>query len=73
MKKVIKYEATDGTIFDYEHKAKAHEELILMAEWYENNKLYGNIAGCRIEWEDLFEWLQDNKSTIIKILNNIKG
>jgi len=71
MKKEIKYKALDGTLFDFEREAIAHDEKFLMAEWYEENKLYGNIDGCRIEWEDLFEWIQDNKSTILKIIRNI--
>lgn len=68
MRKVLKYEADDGTPCDTEEQALARDELLKLEKWYEDNKLYGGILGCRIEWEDLVEWLQENKAEVIKIL-----
>lgn len=68
MRKVLKYEADDGTICDTEEQALARDELLKLEKWYEDNKLYGGILGCRIEWEGLVEWLQYNKAEVIKIL-----
>lgn len=68
MKKVTKYEANDGTICDTEDQALARDDLIDLEQWYEDNKLYGGPVGCRIDWDDLLEWLQENKAKVIKIL-----
>lgn len=48
MKKVTKFEADDGTVFDTEEAALAHDNLQALSEWYEAHKLYGMYEGCRI-------------------------
>ena len=68
MKKVMKFEANDGAVFDTEEAALAHDKLTELAEWYEENKLYGMYEGCRIEWDGFIEWCGDNKSKLKEIL-----
>ncbi len=68
MKKVTKYEANDGTVFDTEKAALAHDKLDELGEWYEENKLYGMSEGCRIEWDDFIEWCSDNKGKLKEII-----
>lgn len=65
------FQTKDGDIFDNEKEATQHETLLDFSEWYEENKLYGNTPGCRMEWEDLIEWLQNNKKEIQSILKLI--
>lgn len=71
MRKVLKYEADDGTLCDTEKQALNRDEFLKLEKWYEDNKLYGNYLGCRIEWEDLLEWLRENKAEVAKILTTI--
>lgn len=68
MKKVRKYEAKDGSLFDKKENALARDRLLELEEWYEGNKLYGRYEGCRIEWEDFIEWLKVNKEEIKRII-----
>lgn len=68
MKKVTKFESNDGTIFDTEKAALEHDKLTTLAEWYEENKIYGMYEGCRIEWSDFIEWCGDNKGKLKEIL-----
>ena len=68
MKKVTKFEANDGTIFDTEKAALAHDRLNDLGEWYDDHKLYGMYEGCRIEWEDFLEWCQQHKEKIKEII-----
>lgn len=68
MKKVTKYEAKDGTIFDTEAVALAHDKLDALGEWYEDNKLYGMSEGSRIDWDDFLEWVQQHKDKLKEII-----
>ena len=68
MKEVKKYEANDGKIFDLIEEAIAHDNLLEMDKWYEENKLYGNFEGCKIEWETFLEWAKENKIQLKKII-----
>jgi hypothetical protein len=68
MKKVTKFEANDGTVFDTEESALAHEKLDDLGEWYEYNKLYGRAEGCRIDWDGFLEWCQHHKEKLKEIL-----
>jgi hypothetical protein len=68
MRQITKFEADDGTVFDTEAAAVAHDNLNALGDWYEENKLYGMCDGCRIEWDDLLEWCQQNKDKLKEIL-----
>ena len=72
VKKVIKFEAGDGTLFDFERDALAHNALLRIEDWYENEKLYGSTEGCRIEWRDLIDWITEHKQHVKCILAAIK-
>jgi len=55
------FRTVDGTLHNTRQKAVAHERVLELKDWYEDNKIYGNSDGCKIEWETLLEWLEDNK------------
>lgn len=72
MKPVIKFEANDERHFNTPEQALNHDTILQFEQWYEKNKLYGNVGGSRVDWDDLFEWLEDNSEMIMKILLHIK-
>lgn len=72
MKPVIKFEANDGTPFNTSKQALNHDTMLQFEQWYEKNKLYGNVGGSHVDWDDLFEWLEDNSEKVMKILLYIK-
>jgi len=51
------YVTQDGREFMSKDLAKRHEAKLFFREWYEDEKLYGNSEGCRIDAEDMLEWL----------------
>ena len=65
------FETADGCIFESILEAVKHEKRLSLIDWYEDNKLYGNYEGCKIEWEDLIEWITTNKKEVIDILKVI--
>ena len=71
MKKVTKFESDDGTLFDTEQEALAHDKLEALREWYEENKIYGYYQGCRIDWSEFLEWLIYNKEKMRDILSAV--
>lgn len=70
MKKVTKFEADDGSVFDNEKEAAAHDKLLRLSEWYEGHKLYGCQDGCRIEWDDFLDWCSENKAKLKEIISS---
>ncbi len=68
MKAVTKFEADDGTIFDTEKAAMAHDRLCCIRKWYASHMLYGNYEGSRIEWEDFLEWCAQHKRELKEII-----
>jgi len=68
MKKVTKFEANDGSLHDTKESAEKRNSLNDLKSWYEENKLYGKSIGCKIEWEDLIEWLFENEEEVQEIL-----
>ncbi len=67
MKKVTKYEASDGTVFDTETEAINHEKLIELEEWYETNGLLG-IRGEDTDWGEFLEWCCTHKKKVKEVL-----
>jgi len=68
MKKVTQYQSEDGKIFSTELEAVRHDRIKEFEEWYNNNTLLGNYAGCRVDFLDLLEWLDENMSEIRELL-----
>lgn len=68
MKKVTKFEANDGRIFDTEEAALAHEKLNALSEWYYDNKLYGKYEGSHIDWDDFLEWIEKHNDKLKEII-----
>ena len=71
MKKVTKFESDDGTLFDTEQEALAHDKLEALQEWYAGNKIYGGGYSCSIDWYDFLDWFTDNKAKVGEILSAI--
>lgn len=69
MKRVEIFKTEDGRFFESRAEAERHEEIHELAEWYEENKLYGNYDGCRIDWLDFLSWLEENKTKVREILS----
>ena len=65
MKKVIKYEAQDGTVWDTKREATDREKLCHFREWYLGN----NISTCYgdVDWEDFLAWATEHRA-ILKTL-----
>ena len=68
MKEVTKIETIDGRLFDTVHEAREHEQFVEFSKWYEDNKIYGSYEGCKIEWEDFWEWVKENRAEVKKML-----
>jgi len=68
---VTMYETRDGEFFHSQAEAEDHDKFLYFGDWYEENKLYGNTDGCRIEWKDLIEWLQENKKEVKQLMKFI--
>ena len=68
MKKVEKFEAVDGKLFDTEKGAILHEQFLELSNWYEENRMVAGYAGAYVHWEDLFEWVRRNKRVVKEIL-----
>lgn len=68
MKEKRIFEADDGTIFSSMKEVLDYEKILTIKDWYENNKIYGSFEGCKIEWEDLLDWLDENKDKVLALL-----
>lgn len=62
------FQTTDNKLFTDEKEAKKHQASIDLEVWYEDNQLYGNYAGSRVEFNDLLEWLQRHAAIIKPLL-----
>ena len=69
MREVVKFEADDGTLWNDADQAKIRDKYCQLAKEYENIKLYGDTAGCRIEWKDLIDWVSDNTEFVQQLLD----
>lgn len=73
MKTITKYIANDGKEFANELECLLHEDILKLENIYENNKLYGNYDGCRIEFSDLVEWINCNWDFVKKLMKNLNS
>ena len=73
MKAVTRFETEDGRFFETKAQALNHERLLVMERWYDDNKLYGQFEGCRIEWGYFLGWLQEHKEKVAEILGVIES
>lgn len=71
MQKVTAFKTTDGQIHEDEQLAFKHQNKIDFQRWYEEERLYGNYAGSRVEFDELVNWLQTNKAEVRKFLDSI--
>ena len=72
MKKITVYEANDGTVFETPEGAQAHDKLINLEKWYEEDPLYGRTDGSKVYWEDLLDWARDNRSRFTELSRAIE-
>lgn len=59
VKKVERWETKDGQIWDSELTATLHEEYLDLAD--KCPEIYGNVEGCKIGWDDIWEWAEENR------------
>lgn len=68
MEKVPAFKTSDGVLFENEVDAKKHQGVLDFEAWYEENKIYGEY-GYTVDCSSIKEWLLDNRTTILKLLN----
>lgn len=68
MEQTKAYKATDGKVFEDRVSCERHQKYLNFLDEYEQRKVYGQIEGCRIEAEDMWEWLQDNRNFVLDVL-----
>ncbi len=71
MKQVVKFEADDGTVYDTEAEAVAHDNRLSLSVWYEDNKLYGQWEGSQISWHDFLDWCTTHKDKLKFLVDNL--
>ena len=68
VKKVTCYETSDGSVFHDLEKASEHQDIVDFTNWYEDNKLFGDRDGSRVEAGDLISWLIKHKDKVLSII-----
>ena len=66
------YQSSDGKIWKRYDEALRREEQIELAIWYEENKIFGKSEGCRIEFEELDEWLKEHWNKLDAVYGRAK-
>ena len=67
IKKYMCFEAKDGTLYKSEDLARFHNQQLDFKQYVDANPIYdGN--GCRVCWEDLKYWLDENPRIFIQLL-----
>jgi hypothetical protein len=56
------YTTSDGKIFIKPEDAHNHQEELDLMQTYAEHPLYGNHAGSYVEFDDLTQWLRENKT-----------
>lgn len=69
-KRVTWCEVKNGKLSLIEKEALKHDNSAL-SDWYKTHTLHGDITGSGVEWEDLIDWLSDNKKEVEEILSKI--
>ena len=70
MRKVTKYVTEDGREHATAGEAYSHEQLLKVMKWYDGNQLFGNVAGSKVDWEDLVDWIRANSEQVMTILRS---
>jgi len=65
-KRVTRYEASDGEMFDNRKDADTHEKILELSSWYDGN----TIENVNYDWVVI--WLQENKKQVLDILGETK-
>jgi hypothetical protein len=66
-KQIPMFVTDDGIVFHTEDEAKQYDEYLQLYDWYDRNGLYGSSYGSRVEFDDLVNWLYDNKPEVRKL------
>ena len=64
-KRITAYKCSDGTVFENFNDANKHDAVLHFRDWYEDHKLLGNCDDCKVDLEDLVDWLNKHKTTVI--------
>ena len=69
MKKVTKYETSDGSIFDTEEQAVYYESFKDIQKWYLQNEICH--YGTEIGWTNFIEWFIENKTKMKELVEAV--
>jgi len=72
IRKVESFMTTDGQMFPTKELAEAHQALFDFREWYEYHELYGNYAGSRVNYDNLTQWLLENREKVQEFYSGMK-
>lgn len=70
MRSILKFETEDGSIFDTEEEAIAHEKWLIFEYWYERNRLDAD-AGSQCPYvsaRNLLEYITRHKDILRPLL-----
>lgn len=65
---ILAYKTNDGLIFENEVEANKHEVEKYVIEYFDNNPIYGTNEGCRIDGQEIVEYIQEHSVFITKYL-----
>lgn len=66
MKKILRFQAEAGRIFNTALECTAYEQLCELKKWYEHNNIYDT------DWGDLLAWLRKFPDQVTQLLVLVK-
>ena len=58
--KVTAWKALDGLVYESHSEALDINEKIEFIQFVDSNPIYGNVAGSRIDGQELFDWIKEH-------------
>lgn len=68
VKKVIVWEASDGFHLATEEEANFYENKLELQNYIDDNPLYGQNEGCKIDGAEFLLWINKHKRIYITLL-----
>ena len=65
---VTAYKTSDSKFFDHKADAERHERMIVIGNYMLENPIRGSDLGCRVDANDICDWLIENPETNKQIL-----
>lgn len=69
VKETTAYICDDGTIFENQIDAETHEQKGRIEKSFQ--KIYGDYEGCRIDYRDFIDWIEENPVYCKELFNFI--